>query len=139
MGGVDLHDQQVSRYHISIRSKKWWWPIFAWSLNSALVNSHFFYRDIMGGTIDLLTFSRIVTNALPMHVRNAKHYCTLSASSCTMDSRKGTISECKEAVIAIKKNKADPIKAVEMQYEGQVHDKGEKSKMTGMFWKRSSS
>ncbi len=28
IGGVDLHDQQVSRYHISIRSKKWWWPIF---------------------------------------------------------------------------------------------------------------
>uniref|UniRef100_A0A674BM32 PiggyBac transposable element-derived protein domain-containing protein n=1 Tax=Salmo trutta TaxID=8032 RepID=A0A674BM32_SALTR len=35
MGGVDLHDLQVSRYHISIRSKKWWWPIFAWSLNMA--------------------------------------------------------------------------------------------------------
>ncbi|XP_055780177.1 piggyBac transposable element-derived protein 3-like [Salvelinus fontinalis] len=64
MGGVDLHDLQVSRYHISIRSKKWWWPIFAWSLNSALVNSHFFYRDVMGGTIDLLTFSRIVAQSL---------------------------------------------------------------------------
>ncbi|KAM4616813.1 arrestin domain-containing protein 3-like [Polymixia lowei] len=36
MDGVDLHDQQVSRYQISIRSKKWWWPIFAWSLNSAV-------------------------------------------------------------------------------------------------------
>jgi len=46
----------------------------------------------------------------------------------------------KEAVIAITFFlKADPIKAVEMQYEGQVHDKGEKSKRTGMFWKRSSS
>ncbi|KAJ8376175.1 hypothetical protein SKAU_G00067550 [Synaphobranchus kaupii] len=54
----------VSRYHISIRSKKWWWPIFAWSLNSALVNSHCFYRDVMGGTIDLLTFSRIVAQSL---------------------------------------------------------------------------
>lgn len=59
MSGVDLHDLQVSRYHMSIRSKKWWWPIFAWSLNSALVNSHFFYRDLMGGTIDLLSFSRV--------------------------------------------------------------------------------
>ncbi|XP_061089026.1 CD109 antigen-like [Conger conger] len=64
MGGVDLHDLQVSRYHISIRSKKWWWPIFAWSLNSALVNSHLFYRDVMGGTIDLLTFSRILAQSL---------------------------------------------------------------------------
>ena len=64
MGGVDLHDLQVSRYHISISSKKWWWPRFAWSLNSALVNSHFFYRDVMGGTIGLLTFSRIVAQSL---------------------------------------------------------------------------
>lgn len=50
IGGVEFHNLQVSRYHISIRSKKWWWPIFAWSLNSALVNSHLFYRDAMGGT-----------------------------------------------------------------------------------------
>ena len=64
MGGVDLHDQQIARYHISIRSKKWWWPIFAWSLNSALVNSHIFYQDVIGGTIDLLTFSRIVAQSL---------------------------------------------------------------------------
>ncbi|KAG9283213.1 piggyBac transposable element-derived protein 3-like [Astyanax mexicanus] len=64
MGGVDLHDQQASRYSITIRSKKWWWPIFAWSLNSALVNSHYFYRDVMGGTIDLLTFTRVVAQSL---------------------------------------------------------------------------
>lgn len=64
IGDVDLHHLQVSRYHISIRSKKWWWPIFAWSLNSALANSHFFYRDVMGGTINLLTFSQIVAQSL---------------------------------------------------------------------------
>jgi hypothetical protein len=64
MGGVDLHNLQVSRYHISIRSKKWWWPIFAWSFNNALVNSHLFDRDVMGGTINLLTFSWIVAQSL---------------------------------------------------------------------------
>uniref|UniRef100_A0A3Q3GCJ7 PiggyBac transposable element-derived protein domain-containing protein n=1 Tax=Labrus bergylta TaxID=56723 RepID=A0A3Q3GCJ7_9LABR len=42
MGGVDLHDLQVSRFHVSIRSKKWWWPFFLC-----------YWR-----TIDLLTFSR---------------------------------------------------------------------------------
>ena len=31
----------------------------------------------------------ILTNVLPMHVRNAKRHCTLSASRYTMDSRKG--------------------------------------------------
>lgn len=64
MGGVDLYNLQVLRYNMSIRSKKWWLPIFAWSLNSALVNSHLFYRGIMGVTTDLLTFSRIVAQYL---------------------------------------------------------------------------
>ncbi|XP_054625503.1 piggyBac transposable element-derived protein 3-like [Dunckerocampus dactyliophorus] len=54
MGGVDLHDQQVSRYSITIRSKKWWWPIFSWSLSSALVNSQYFYRFVMGGNIECM-------------------------------------------------------------------------------------
>ena len=28
MGGTDRQDQNVSYYRTSIRSKKWWWPIF---------------------------------------------------------------------------------------------------------------
>lgn len=35
-GGVDLHDQCVSRYRVNIRSKKWWWPCFSWALSSAI-------------------------------------------------------------------------------------------------------
>lgn len=58
MGGVDLHHQQVSRYHISIRSKKWWWP----SLHG--LSTVHLWTAIMGGTIDLLTFSRIVAQSL---------------------------------------------------------------------------
>uniref|UniRef100_A0A674C9V8 PiggyBac transposable element-derived protein domain-containing protein n=1 Tax=Salmo trutta TaxID=8032 RepID=A0A674C9V8_SALTR len=50
---VQVPQPKCSKYHISIRSKNWWWPIFAWSLNSVLVNSHFVYRDVMGGTINL--------------------------------------------------------------------------------------
>lgn len=37
--GSDLHDLHDSQYHISMSSKKWW-PIPAWSMNSALVNGH---------------------------------------------------------------------------------------------------
>lgn len=44
MGGVDLHDQFVSRYRVNIHSKKWWWPCFSWALNSAMVNSWCYYR-----------------------------------------------------------------------------------------------
>uniref|UniRef100_A0A667Y9T4 PiggyBac transposable element-derived protein domain-containing protein n=1 Tax=Myripristis murdjan TaxID=586833 RepID=A0A667Y9T4_9TELE len=49
MGGVDLHDQFVNRYRISIWSKKWWWPCFSWALN----------RDK-----DLLSFQRLVAQSL---------------------------------------------------------------------------
>ena len=29
MGGVDRMDHNVETYRISIRSRKWWWPLFA--------------------------------------------------------------------------------------------------------------
>lgn len=64
MGGVDLHDLQVSRYHCTIRSKKWWWPIYAWTLHSAVVNSWLFHRDVMDGDYDLLGFQRVVAQSL---------------------------------------------------------------------------
>ena len=32
MGGVDLLDSMVANYWVNWR-KKWWWPIFSWSLN----------------------------------------------------------------------------------------------------------
>lgn len=64
MGGVDLHDLQVSRCHSTIRSKKWWWPIYAWTLHSAVVNSWLFHRDVMNGDYDLLGFQRIVAQSL---------------------------------------------------------------------------
>ncbi|XP_068240322.1 piggyBac transposable element-derived protein 3-like [Palaemon carinicauda] len=57
MGGVDIFDQQVSAYRIRIRSKKWWWPIFAWSINAQVVNSWMLYRKL-GNTIPLLDFIR---------------------------------------------------------------------------------
>uniref|UniRef100_A0A3B4VB30 PiggyBac transposable element-derived protein domain-containing protein n=1 Tax=Seriola dumerili TaxID=41447 RepID=A0A3B4VB30_SERDU len=61
MGGVDLHDLHVSRYRSAIRSKKWWWPILAWSLHSAVVNSWLFFRDVVGSDYDLLTFQRVLS------------------------------------------------------------------------------
>lgn len=32
MGGVDLLDNMVAVYRIPYRIKKWWFPIFTWSL-----------------------------------------------------------------------------------------------------------
>ncbi|GLV46153.1 hypothetical protein CBL_02869 [Carabus blaptoides fortunei] len=39
MGGVDLHDQAVNNYRISIFGKKWWWPLFTHMLNTTMVNA----------------------------------------------------------------------------------------------------
>ncbi|KAK4302449.1 hypothetical protein Pmani_025471 [Petrolisthes manimaculis] len=57
MGGVDIFDQQVSAYRIRIRSKKWWWPIFAWSVNAQVTNAWQLYRKL-GNNISLLDFLR---------------------------------------------------------------------------------
>ena len=38
MGGVDVFDQQVAAYRCRIRSKKWWWSLFAWTINAQVVN-----------------------------------------------------------------------------------------------------
>lgn len=39
MGGTDVMDENVSRYRISIRSKKWWWCLFTWLLDVAIENA----------------------------------------------------------------------------------------------------
>ncbi|KAJ8412364.1 hypothetical protein AAFF_G00127000 [Aldrovandia affinis] len=64
MGGVDLHDQCVARYRISIRFKKWWWLIYSWALNSAMVNSWYYYWSVLKGEKDLLCFQRRVAQSL---------------------------------------------------------------------------
>ncbi|XP_068207391.1 piggyBac transposable element-derived protein 3-like [Palaemon carinicauda] len=55
MGGVDIFDQQLSAYRIRIRSRKWWWPIFAWIINAQVVNSWMLYLKL-GNIIPLLDF-----------------------------------------------------------------------------------
>ena len=43
MGGVDRMDQNAGKYRISIRSKKWWWPLFAFIPDAALCNAWLLY------------------------------------------------------------------------------------------------
>lgn len=65
MGGVDRMDQNVSTYRISIRSKKWWWPLFAYLLNVAMQNSWLVYRLTEGAKrqpLDQLDFRRDICN-----------------------------------------------------------------------------
>ncbi|TKS71104.1 PiggyBac transposable element-derived protein 3 [Collichthys lucidus] len=69
MGGVDLHDQFVSRYRVKICSKKWWWPCLIWAVNSAMVNSWCYYRSWKSGQKDLLSFQRLVAQTLLLRHR----------------------------------------------------------------------
>ena len=43
MGGVDLFNQFVSTYRVRIRSKKWWWPFFVWTVNASMADSLNFF------------------------------------------------------------------------------------------------
>lgn len=44
MGGTDRMDQNISSYRCSIRSKKWWWPLFLFGLEVSMQNAWLLYR-----------------------------------------------------------------------------------------------
>jgi len=44
MGGVDRMDQNISAYRITIRSRKWWWPLFSYLLQVGMQNAWLLYR-----------------------------------------------------------------------------------------------
>ena len=65
MGGVDRADQNVSAYRIGIRSKKWWWALFAWVPDMIMQNAWVLYRRYKAPSdpnYDLLSFRREVVN-----------------------------------------------------------------------------
>ncbi|KAI5692527.1 hypothetical protein M8J75_014971 [Diaphorina citri] len=39
MGGTDLMDENINRHRIAIRSKKWWWAIFSWTVDASIQNA----------------------------------------------------------------------------------------------------
>jgi hypothetical protein len=63
MGGVDLFDQQRGLYRISIRSNKWYWPIFRFCLNASVVNTWMIYR-VKHPKCSLLQFLRTLVISL---------------------------------------------------------------------------
>lgn len=63
MGGVDRMDQNVEKYRVAIRSKKWWWPVFAYCLDLAVQQSWHLYRATDTGKtapLDLLGIRRAI-------------------------------------------------------------------------------
>jgi hypothetical protein len=44
MGGTDLMDENINRYRISIRGKKWWWCIYTWLIDVTVQNAWILYK-----------------------------------------------------------------------------------------------
>lgn len=68
MGGVDLHDNAVANYRISIRGKKWWNSLFCNGLDAAAVNAwklHCFIKKNAGlKPMSQIDFKIQITEAL---------------------------------------------------------------------------
>lgn len=60
MGGVDLHDNAIANYRISIRGKKWWWPLFANTLDSTIANCWKLYRKVNNSNMTQLDFKSYI-------------------------------------------------------------------------------
>jgi len=44
MSGTDRMDQNIAKFHINIRIKKWWWALFCFSVDVSLQNAWQLYR-----------------------------------------------------------------------------------------------
>lgn len=59
MGGIDRMDENISYYRVSLRSKKWWWPIFVFCIDAALQNAwQLFKKRSDNEELDHLAFRR---------------------------------------------------------------------------------
>ena len=66
MGGIDRVDQNVSTYRVSIRMKKWWWPLFSFLISVSINNAWQLYRlcsTYKLEKLDLLNFTRHIVIA----------------------------------------------------------------------------
>uniref|UniRef100_A0A0K2UVR7 PiggyBac transposable elementderived protein 3like [Haplochromis burtoni] n=1 Tax=Lepeophtheirus salmonis TaxID=72036 RepID=A0A0K2UVR7_LEPSM len=52
MGGTDRMYKNIYAYRIGIRSRKWWWPLFACLINTIILNV------CTGKTMDQVKFCR---------------------------------------------------------------------------------
>ncbi|XP_033214089.1 piggyBac transposable element-derived protein 3-like [Belonocnema kinseyi] len=58
MGGTDRMDQDIIRYKIDIRGKKWWFVLFTWLIDVAVNNSWLIHKESSGTKIPKLQFCR---------------------------------------------------------------------------------
>ncbi|XP_068506345.1 piggyBac transposable element-derived protein 3-like [Syngnathus scovelli] len=64
MGGTERADQSIGLYRINMCRKKWWWPIFIWMLDAAVLNAWVLHRLDEHAGISHLNFRREVARTL---------------------------------------------------------------------------
>ena len=64
MGGVDLADNGIANYRISIKAKKWYWPLFTNFISMCVVNSWKLVNTSHGNNKDLLEHRRQIVSYL---------------------------------------------------------------------------
>ena len=64
MGGVDLMNRLLEAYRLTIRGKKWYWPLFVNLLNTTVVAVRKIYCQIGDKKITHIDFRRQVTLCL---------------------------------------------------------------------------
>lgn len=74
MGGVDRMDQNIEKYRVGIRSKKWWWSIFIYCIDLSVQQAWHLYRQTETSaekSLDLLAFRRAVAKVYLDRARSA--------------------------------------------------------------------
>lgn len=67
MPGVDLLDYMVAHYRVRFRIKKWWWPLYSWSISTSAVNAWRVRRMVTGSKEPLLNFLRELVVTMLRH------------------------------------------------------------------------
>ena len=84
----------IAAYRISVRSKKWWWPLFDYLLDVAMQNAWLIYRQTAGAvqqSLDQLDFCLFCVLNLLRSLHNRSPFSgTRSWSSVAFESQ-GTI------------------------------------------------
>lgn len=62
MGGTDRMDQDIGRNRISIRGKKWYWPLLTWLIDACVHNAWTLYKS-SGRKITNFKFKRILARS----------------------------------------------------------------------------
>lgn len=92
MGGVDLLDSLLGRYHISMRTRKWYMRLFYHIIDITVINAWLLHRRMHVNSMKLLEFRLELAT-------------TLCAIGCSSSSKRGRPSSEVQKQYALKKSK----------------------------------